>query len=383
MSAADDGSDDSANRNPRAQRVPPGFSGRGRGRLPVTAAESGHTVEQEATYAIDVALILDAAPDGTLLVDGDGTIRYANRRLAELFGLDEQHLIGQPVELLLPDALRAGHVQHRAQFVDNPHRRSMGAGLQLAARRGDGTTFPVEVSLAPLITDDGVIVIASVRDVSDRLTADFALREARESLILAEERTRIAQDLHDTVIQRIFAAGLSLQSSLHLPIDVVRDRVLRVVDELDATIRELRTAIFELNAERAGLRVGDELTTVIAETTASLARPANVSIGEVDGLPGRIARELVPSVREALSNAVRHSRAEHVTVEVQVAAGMVTLRVADDGVGIAESAPPGRGLANLRSRAVRLGGACSISSGVGTGTVVEWSVPVALDPDRA
>lgn len=331
-------------------------------------------MNQIATAGLDVTAILDAAPDGTILVDGSGVIVYANRRIAEMIGCAPRDLIGSPVERLVPAAVRAQHVRHRNAFQEHPHDRSMGVGLQLLASRVDGTSFPVEVSLSPL-TPDGRVVIASVRDVTERTEAEADLRAAHESLVVAEERTRIAQDLHDTVIQRIFAAGLTLQSAIDLPTDKLHERVLRVVDDLDATIRDLRSAIFRLNREGHNTDLESELKVLIDEATGSMPIAPMVEITGLEvPVPDRIRRELLPSLREALTNAVKHAQAKTISIVVSIDSE-VTMMVSDDGVGIAEGAPAGRGLVNLRTRALRLGGHCSISSGKTTGTQVIWAVP--------
>jgi PAS domain S-box-containing protein len=319
--------------------------------------------------------ILDAAPDGTVIVSPDGTIVYANRRIGAMFGIDEREVIGQSVEVLVPAAVRERHVEHRTRYDHNPHGRPMGAGLELFAMRHDGTTFPVEISLAPLAGPSGQHVIASVRDVTDRTAAEAEIQAINMSLVRAEERARIAQDLHDSVIQRIFAAGLSLQSGVHLSQELMRDRVLHVVDDLDATIRELRESIFELNSKRRGTDLATEILSVINETTASVQNEPEVHLAGIDHPVGeRVLRELLPTLREALTNAVRHAKANTITVDLRIA-DTVRLRVADDGVGIAQAQTPGRGLVNLRARAMRLGGSCLVQSVTGRGTELVWEVP--------
>src|SRR3954452_25151699 len=109
-----------------------------------------------------VARVLDAAPDGLLLVDAAGQITLANDRVEHMFGYGRADLLGQPVEVLLPEAFRQVHVAHRQRFLDQSRTRPMGAGLALSGRRKDGTEFAVEVSLSPLNSGGARWVVAGI-----------------------------------------------------------------------------------------------------------------------------------------------------------------------------------------------------------------------------
>ena len=135
--------------------------------------------------------LLEAAPDAMVCVDSDGQIALVNAQAVRLFGYDREELVGRPVEMLVPDAVRPAHPGHRGGYVADPQPRPMGgAGMELAGRRRDGSTFPAEISLSAIDTDDGILVTAAVRDVTER-------QHAHET---AARLASIIQSSHDAVI---------------------------------------------------------------------------------------------------------------------------------------------------------------------------------------
>jgi PAS domain S-box-containing protein len=113
--------------------------------------------------------LLEAAPDAMICADGSGRIVLANAQAERLFGYSKEELTGQPVEILVPEAVRAEHPAHRAEYVASPRPRPMGAGMDLAGRCKDGSTFPAEISLSAIHTDQGILITAAVRDITERL----------------------------------------------------------------------------------------------------------------------------------------------------------------------------------------------------------------------
>ena len=216
--------------------------------------------------------------------------------------------------------------------------------------------------------------------------AGVAIENARlhtklHELALVEDRERIARDLHDTVIQRLFATGMSLQGAARLiqsdPV-AARRRVDGAVDDLDITVKHIRTAIFELEQDRVsddGLR--HEVLALIRAAASSLGFEPRVLLdGPVDsGVDHAVAAELLATLQEALSNVARHAQASRVDVELRVD-GDVCLRVVDDGIGPpGDGAPRGNGLVNMAARAERLGGSLSLLPGAESGTALEWRTP--------
>jgi PAS domain S-box-containing protein len=124
--------------------------------------------------------VLNSAPDAMLVVDASGSIVFLNRQVSTLFGYEASELKGRRIEMLVPDRFRTRHVQHCQSFVENERRRPMGIGLELFALRKDGTEFPVEVSLSPIADETGVLVIAAIRDLTERKRAEAALQERLE-----------------------------------------------------------------------------------------------------------------------------------------------------------------------------------------------------------
>jgi PAS domain S-box-containing protein len=145
--------------------------------------------------------LLEAAPDAMVCVGRDGRIALVNAQTERLFGYERDELVGQPVEMLVPDAVREAHPGHRAGYVADPRPRPMGADMQLAGRRRDGTTFPAEISLSAIDTDQGILVSAAVRDVSERLE----IAAERERLRTQAERDKLERQLHQS--QRLESLG--------------------------------------------------------------------------------------------------------------------------------------------------------------------------------
>jgi signal transduction histidine kinase len=204
-------------------------------------------------------------------------------------------------------------------------------------------------------------------------------RRDAQRLVLFEDRDRIARDLHDQVIQRLFATGMSLQSATARMGDTeAGHRVQQAVDALDETIRDIRSAIFSLQsrgeADSAGMR--GRILTVVEEMTDSLGfAPALRMAGPLDSqVPDPIADQALAALREALANTAKHAQASRVDVAVETGADLV-LVVRDNGVGLAKSTRRS-GLANLAERASELGGSLRVATAEGGGTELEWRVPL-------
>jgi PAS domain S-box-containing protein len=439
-----------------------------------------------------------------LLVDGEGRITLANRQVEAMFGYDRAELLGEVVEVLVPEELRRVHTTHRLRYRAAPRTRAMGVGLQLWGRRRDGSRVPVEIALSPVTaggeahtiaivrdvterrraeaqmrlvqnaldaTRDGVylfdpddlrfvhvnegaasqsgytreqlcamtplhltpavderelrellapllqgdrqavevttvlhradgedipvetvvqhlpssggdpaLFVAVVRDISERVQAQHRLVDTGRQLALLEDRERIARDLHDRVIQRLFAAGLALQGiASSLRDEQVVARVERTVDDIDESIRDLRTVIFGLTRRRSRAGLRDDVLALVDESTRALSFEPHVRFGgPVDTMvPAPLGEHAVAALRELLANVAKHAHASRVEVDVLVTDDDLVLQVRDDGAGLAAHfTERGEGLRNLASRAHALGGSFRIENRAPRGTYAEWKVPL-------
>lgn len=581
---------------------------------PAQEAERSTTSLPMARGTEMLATFLSLMPDAAVAVDGDGQIVAVNERTEAFFGYTASELEGKDIELLVPERFRHVHRAHRSAFSKAPHARPMAAGLDLYARRRDGSEFPVDISLAP-IGDEDPIIVAAIRDISERKAAqsaqaqlativessgdgifsitesgvvtswnpgaesifgfsrskvighhisDFfpedrafeellsvarrggrtgsrdtcwpkadgalidvaitvssfaigaqkgfsvmarditarkaaeaelqrqakwqqataeirltmlsestlesslglvctwavdllgarsaevlvgqgperqasagepvahlpgggqvhrasisrpgarrevgvllvvmgaerpwgehddqilqsladsallalelaAVRDERDRLLISADRERIARDLHDLVIQRLFGAGLRLQGALGLiNNEAASARVTATVNDLDATIKEIREAIFALESSPgAGLR--SKLTEAVAAAVAGLGFEPSVRIldDKAPEVPLQVQVEAAAVLREALSNAARHARASTVDVLVNVT-GDLAITVEDNGVGIGQPTRSS-GIANARARARLLGGDLEVNPRTDGGTRFHWHVPL-------
>jgi len=300
---------------------------------------------------------------------------------------------------LTMDGSLAGHVvvTGRSLVIVDPEEESE-RSRELASLDGWPDAGPM--MLVPLRTTDGVTGVLTLawtpghldqfHEVDVRLPQQFAeqaglalqvarARTDRERLAVFEDRDRIGRDLHDLVIQRLFAVGLALENTARMAADRpdVAERVARAVDDLDATIRDIRRSIFALSAPEQSTDVRRAISDLVDRAARTLKfRPVLRLDGPVGSVVGpRTAPHLTAVLGEALSNVVRHAGARRVEVSVE-AGDRVTLTVADDGRGIPEDAARS-GLLNMRKRAEQLGGTCIVDSAPGEGTTVVWQVPAS------
>jgi signal transduction histidine kinase len=256
--------------------------------------------------------------------------------------------------------------------------------VPLCARLGESGTLvalfrPEEQRLRDL--DDRELLISFADHAALALDRAMAVDD-REKLAVLSDRERIARDLHDVVIQRLFAVGMQLQAASLRGGDDVRDRLESAVRDIDGTIRDVRATIFELQTQGSDTLRGDlqalgrEYVTVLGfSPTVRTSGPVDTAVPEV------LREQLLPVLREALSNVARHAHASRVEVEVAVSQGELTLVVIDDGVGMTPHADES-GLRNARERAHALGGSLTLADGDPRGLVLLWRVPLLPGGDQ-
>lgn len=238
-------------------------------------------------------------------------------------------------------------------------------------------------------TTDSETVARSVRYAVARHHGDLALRSATDQLSLLRDRERIARDLHDTVIQQLFATGMSLQSvSAAVTDEDAQGRILQAVEGIDAAIRQLREAIFGLHAIPERIAIGQAITTLADEKAPTLGFDPIVEVGAVpDDIAPAVRHEVIQIVSEALSNVAKHAEATACLISVQLNQEPIVpelvVTVTDNGQGMAGARRGrladerrGHGLVNMEQRAEELGGRFRLGPGAGGGTKIDWRVPL-------
>jgi PAS domain S-box-containing protein len=358
----------------------------------VTAILRTRQILQEAESRAHA--LFQAATQAIIVVDRRGRVVMANPATEKLFGFQADELAGQTLERLLPQRLDKIHVKHRDGFFKNPQTRPMGMGMDLQARRKDGSEFFAEISLTYIAGAEGTLAVAFVTDVSKRRADEQVLRHQREDLrTLAvklmtaqdDERRRIARNLHDDLSQSLAFVAMDLGKLANKP----------VASDLTQELRSLQRRAAE--AAENVRRISHELHPSILDDiglTAALEqycsefqeRSGIVTHFDSNDVPETLASSVSNSIyhiaQECLRNVAKHSRAEEVFVVLDSIDGVLRLTVKDHGVGLSpemSATGKGIGIVGMRERAHLVNGNISIRSSSGKGTEVNVEVPITAE----
>ena len=291
-----------------------------------------------------VRSVLESAPDAMIIIDGSGTILFANRQVSALFGYEKGEIVGEPVEKLLPARFRGRHVTHRSQYAGSVRVRPMGIGLDLFALRKDGSEFPVEISLSPIEQGDEVIIAAAIRDVTDRMRVEREIREAKAAADRANlGKSRFLATASHDLRQPLQALAL-LNGALRRFIDDPDAReALDQQEQAVATMSRLLNALLDVSKLESGavrpnitdfkvFQLLEELRREFAGLAANkglelVVEPTNTQARSDPALIGQALKNLV-------SNAIKYTSRGSVRLRADAHGEFVRVEVRDSGLGI-------------------------------------------------
>jgi PAS domain S-box-containing protein len=330
---------------------------------------------------------IEVFPVAVIITHSNGRIVLVNGGTEAMFGYPRSELLGQLVEILMPERYSEPHARHRSDYSVAPRARLMGFGLELIGRRKNGEEFPIEVGLGPGETDSGTVIIAMVQDITKRREAEEALSSVRHKLIQAheDERAWIARELHDDIGQRLALLRLDLDrlktASEASPnefgnvIGKAKEDVLNLAHDIQALSHRLHSSKLEY------FGLAQAAASYCSELCGQYDVDIHLQTEHIPpDLPEDIALCMFRVLQEALQNAIKHSRSRRFDVLFDRAVSdMLCLTVHDSGIGFdpAEAIKgPGLGLVSMRERVKLIGGELSVESQPGKGTTVHGCVPL-------
>jgi PAS domain S-box-containing protein len=345
-----------------------------------------------------VRRVLDSAPDALIIIDGAGNIVYASQQVKTLFGYDEPELVGQKVEMLLPERFRTRHIGHREGYTRNLRVRPMGSGLDLFARRRDGSEFPVEISLSPARDGEQALAVAAIRDITDRREIQTALRDAREAADRAREAADRAREVADRANQAKSRFLATASHDLRQPLqalsllngtlrrvvkdDMIGEALVQQEQAISAMSRLLNGLLDISKLESGAIR--PEITDFKVSSLFDEMRNEFAALASNKGLELRVesSGDLVHSdpalvgqvVRNLVANAIKYTRAGRVCLRCAHEKDLIQLQVIDTGVGI-----PAAEIARIYDDFYQIGVSANTSrDGYGLGLSIVYRIVILL-----
>jgi PAS domain S-box-containing protein len=335
------------------------------------------TAELTASEARQRA-ILEAALDGVVSIDRQARITYANTAAERIFGYPADELVGRELaEAIVPPSLREAHRRGIARYLATEEKNILDQRIEVTAMRSDGSEFPVELAITRTGPPGSPAFTGHLRDITERRRAEQELMASRARLVTASDaaRQRVTRDLHDGAQQRLICTVIGLQ----LAQEKWESEPGRARELLDLALEDARHGINELREIASGLHPAILSQRGLAAALAALTDRLPVPV-ELHLPGGRLPHPIEASAyffcSEALTNVVKHARANSASVRIAVCDDRYTIEVSDDGVGGARARSDSSGLTGLRDRIGALNGTMDVVSPAEGGTVLNAWIPL-------